>query len=295
MALNGQGDGNGSFWQDVAAGLSSGVASVALIFIQTNVMPYFERDPYYHFLIRIILYIVTTLLAILMVVYLFTAVLEKIDETRYKHALTNAYIRTLGKQGQIAGPSTPQIGGRIYDADKQHVSYPQRQRIAQVRKVASATFLSSLAFGIIGIGSTFMKSHFAPMPLPKVTPTPTIISRPYTVYANRDWQNTGIVAHAGDTVSIVYLQGQWNAWPGNYPDSDGNGPQGIDTTCTCDQPLAGYSTQGLIGRIGSGAPFFVGDNKTLQAPSSGNVELRIDDDVLSDNTGSLQMRITIQP
>jgi hypothetical protein len=52
----------------------------------------------------------------------------------------------------------------------------------------------------------------------------------------------------------------------------------------------------LIGRIGEeGEPFYIGRRTSATAQSSGLLYVRINDDVLGDNAGRLQLEIGVTP
>jgi hypothetical protein len=48
----------------------------------------------------------------------------------------------------------------------------------------------------------------------------------------------------------------------------------------------------LIGRIGNGRPFAIGDQTSIQAPESGQLFLGINDDTLNDNQGEFRVEVT---
>ena len=48
----------------------------------------------------------------------------------------------------------------------------------------------------------------------------------------------------------------------------------------------------LIGRIGNGAPFGIGNQTTLVTPAAGQLFLGVNDGDLNDNTGEFRVEIT---
>ena len=59
-------------------------------------------------------------------------------------------------------------------------------------------------------------------------------------------------------------------------------------------PLPGALAGALIGRIGNGQPFGIGNQTSIVAPASGTLFLAVNDDVLSDNAGEFGVTITQQ-
>jgi hypothetical protein len=57
-------------------------------------------------------------------------------------------------------------------------------------------------------------------------------------------------------------------------------------------PMPNVFAGALLGRIDSGQPFGIGDQKTIIAPASGLLYLGINDDVLNDNTGQFNVTIS---
>lgn len=111
------------------------------------------------------------------------------------------------------------------------------------------------------------------------------------VYAYRDWQSAGVILHRGDRFTIR-AEGEWLYTPvGGY-----HGPEGHRIYRAPDfYPLPGPRGGCLIGRIGEdGQPFYVGRRYRSTAGSDGVLYLRINDDILNDNKGSLIVTITVE-
>ncbi|HZT98657.1 MAG TPA: hypothetical protein VFA10_03295 [Ktedonobacteraceae bacterium] len=115
----------------------------------------------------------------------------------------------------------------------------------------------------------------------------------FTVSARRGWQNTGIFLKRGRTFKIKYLSGTWTIAKGVVGTSDAAGepvnpPSNL--VCNCGEPLPGYSTQAMIGRVGAGigyTPLQVGDNFSGVAYDNAFLYLRINlpDQLLSRSGG----------
>ena len=120
-----------------------------------------------------------------------------------------------------------------------------------------------------------------------------------TVSASGGWQNTGIFLRRGRTFKVKYLSGTWTIAKGLIGTSDAagqpvNAPS--DLACYCGEPLPGYSTQALIGRIGDGtgfSPLQVGDDFSGVAYDNEFLYLRINlpDQLLSYSEGSITVSI----
>lgn len=59
-----------------------------------------------------------------------------------------------------------------------------------------------------------------------------------------------------------------------------------------EAPLPNSLAGSLIGRIGNGRPFGIGDQTTIVAPASGQLFLGVNDGHLNDNTGDFRVEIT---
>jgi len=112
----------------------------------------------------------------------------------------------------------------------------------------------------------------------------------HTVYAYRQWQSTGLKLNAGDRFTIT-ARGDWSYSPVVGP----TGPEGGLPAPTY-YPLPYVSGGALIGKVGeNGAPFYAGWRATGSAAEAGVLYLRINDDLLGDNKGQLQLEIKITP
>jgi hypothetical protein len=110
------------------------------------------------------------------------------------------------------------------------------------------------------------------------------------IYAYRGWQSAGVLLAAGDQVTLR-AEGRWLYTPDEY-----HGPEGhARYSAPSFYPLPGVPGGALIGRIGeTGRPFYVGARTHLQASAPGALYLRIDDDILSDNDGWVEVRVEVE-
>lgn len=110
-----------------------------------------------------------------------------------------------------------------------------------------------------------------------------------TVEAADGWTETEIIVGAGDLVSIEYISGMWSPWPGGAYDAIGSGG---DPKCRCNV-MDAVSHAALIGRIGDNQPFLIGASFRQKVGETGLLFLGINDVDLYDNSGSLEVEVTI--
>ena len=108
-----------------------------------------------------------------------------------------------------------------------------------------------------------------------------------TVQANQPWTSTGRTVRRGQTLTFsstgeIQLSDDAN----DIADANGAKSARYAVNAPMKQVLAGA----LIGRIGNGAPFAVG-NQTITMPASGVLFLGVNDDGFADNKGNFQVVI----
>lgn len=108
-----------------------------------------------------------------------------------------------------------------------------------------------------------------------------------TVQANQPWTSTGMTVRRGQTLSFTTTgQIQLSDDANDLADANGSKNARYAANAPMKQVLAGA----LIGRIGNGAPFAIG-NQTITAPASGVLYLGVNDDGHADNKGNFQVVI----
>ena len=145
------------------------------------------------------------------------------------------------------------------------------------------TLLIALSFGaLIAFGVLLASAEWRPQQQDALS-----INR---VYAYRGWQSTGIQLDKGDKYTI-HAEGQWMYSPFAGP----NGPEGHRRFRAPDfYPLPGVAGGALIGRVGEeDGPFYVGKGTSGYAQRNGLLYLRIDDDLLGDNSGYLTLDVQV--
>jgi serine/threonine protein kinase len=128
-----------------------------------------------------------------------------------------------------------------------------------------------------------------------VTPTiPAGVSAlPIKVAANLPWQDTGVEVSSGQIVDIGYASGEWTTFKGFHPYVHGEGNKGLNDPKNPNHPLPSAYPGVLIGRVGTGNVFEVGNARTFVADGRGHVFLQMNDDYLQDNDGALEVKLSV--
>lgn len=109
------------------------------------------------------------------------------------------------------------------------------------------------------------------------------------VNPKQQWTTTGITVRRGETLTFnttgeVQLGGAGD---------DVAVPAGAKSgRMATDAPLRNVIVGSLIGRIGNGRPFGIGDQTTIVAPASGQLFLGINERQLNDNSGEFRVEIS---
>jgi hypothetical protein len=102
------------------------------------------------------------------------------------------------------------------------------------------------------------------------------------VAANRAWTQTGITVRKGQVLQFSSSgQVQLSADPNDTAPVTGQAGRQM----TARASLPGVPAGALIGRIGKGRPFGIGNQTTIAAPAAGPLYLGVNDDVFTDNSG----------
>ena len=134
----------------------------------------------------------------------------------------------------------------------------------------------------------------------KLPDASTVTQQQVEVFANKDWQETGIEIRAGETVTIQHVSGEWSPFSGYYTDGQGCTDPNVctqDLSILADFPdniVSGIHAT-LIARINQGQIVVVGNEITFEAKSTGSLMLRMNDKNSSDNSGSLVVFVKVKP
>jgi hypothetical protein len=108
------------------------------------------------------------------------------------------------------------------------------------------------------------------------------------VKATERWTNTGLYVREGD---MLRIDSSGTVQLSSDP-ADHGGPGGVASGRRAPSaPLASRVAGALIARVGDSAPLFVGNERTLRAPTSGQLYLGVNDDHLADNRGEFHVRV----
>lgn len=109
------------------------------------------------------------------------------------------------------------------------------------------------------------------------------------VAGNAGWVNTGVSLQQGQTI-LFNANGEVRL---SADSNDVATPAGSRNGRTAaNAPLPGVLAGALIGRIGNGAPFGIGNQTSIAAPNAGMLFLAVNDDQVSDNAGAFGVDVT---
>jgi hypothetical protein len=124
--------------------------------------------------------------------------------------------------------------------------------------------------------------------------SPSQGSRVITVSAQSPWQSTDVYARKGQVVSIRYMEGTWGVLGGARGAEKQTDAEGFEGEYrSVGLPLTSAPVGALVGRIGNGEPFLVGDEIRFRAGDSGALRLMINDQSLEDNFGALRVEVQV--
>jgi len=120
------------------------------------------------------------------------------------------------------------------------------------------------------------------------TPIEYDIHKMSTVTAYGPWQDSTVQIQAGDKI-FIDAKGTWSG--GMLWESGPSGAVGPDSgRIYAAEPAA----TALIGRIGSGTPFTIGDQYLGEATQNGNLFMRMNDPTTGDNSGALTVDVYVR-
>ena len=128
--------------------------------------------------------------------------------------------------------------------------------------------IATLVVAALGVAACAPEKTYAPAPKVNLG---EVGEQQVQVHANGDWLDTGLTAKAG-TAYDLFAEGRWSI--GLLCGTTDAAGTGIGPLCATDPSGYGFNEGTLMGRIGNGPPFFVGDKLHLVARSSGPLMLK---------------------
>jgi hypothetical protein len=108
-----------------------------------------------------------------------------------------------------------------------------------------------------------------------------------TVPGNQQWVATGLTVRRSERIGFN-VQGEIQFTPNDRAGSAGS----LNQRRVPGAPLPNELAGALIGRIGNGQPFAIGNQTSIPMPDSGPLYLGINDDNLADNSGQFNVTLT---
>jgi hypothetical protein len=176
------------------------------------------------------------------------------------------------------------IFGKIYhiSADGNTITFDRREG---GRHDISADSLARVYVNPAGARSVYHSVLPRQVATAGTVPTATI-----RVPANQAWTDTGITVNQGDRVTFQ-ASGEINY--GRSPGQTAGPNGGADRRPNYPDPSVPVGA--LIGRIGNGAPFAIGNQtQALPMPASGRLMLGVNDNELADNSGFYTVAVAKQ-
>jgi hypothetical protein len=149
----------------------------------------------------------------------------------------------------------------------------QQYQVAQVSRV----YLGTYPFAAITGGAAAAGSDLDPG-----VATPGAVRVP----ANAGWVSTGMRVRRGEVIRFN-TSGEVQL---STNSADRARSAGTPRTAA-GAPVPNVNAGGLIGRIGNGAPFAIGDQASVPMPNAGLLYLAVNDDELSDNSGAFVVQL----
>jgi hypothetical protein len=110
-----------------------------------------------------------------------------------------------------------------------------------------------------------------------------------TVNGNEAWTNTGRTVRASEMLSFSSTgQVRFSPEPNDVAGAAGSSKQQMGGGA----PVPNAPKGALIGRIDEGTPFLIGDGQQVAMPAAGTLHLGVNDDLVTDNSGALQVKFS---
>jgi hypothetical protein len=205
---------------------------------------------------------------------------QGLPETELREAAGSQHLLLLSNGGSAKGQLVAIRGGQGSGQEGQARTYvfnladgrQQQYDMAQVSRVYLGTYPFAAITGGASVGADLDPGAITPGAI--------------RVAANAGWVSTGMRVRRGETITFNTtgeIQLSTNA---------ADRAHSAGTTRTAPgAPLPNVAAGGLIGRIGNGAPFAIGNQTSVPMPNAGLLHLAVNDDELGDNTGAFVVQL----
>jgi hypothetical protein len=107
-----------------------------------------------------------------------------------------------------------------------------------------------------------------------------------TVSSQQQWTPTGLIVRRGEPLTFE-VSGEIRIGGPGSPTATAAGSSDMNAA----NPLPAVPTGALIGRIGNGQPFLIGNQNRIQAPAAGQLFLGVNDSHHQDNQGDFKVQV----
>lgn len=203
-----------------------------------------------------------------------------LPDTEVREAAGAQHLLLLSSGGSVKGQLVAIRGGQGSAQEAEARAYVFRAQDGSQQQYAmgqvSRVYLGTYPFAAISGGAS------NPSDLDAGASTPGAIRVP----ANAGWVSTGMRVRSGETITFNTTgEVQLSTSAADRARSAGT------SRTAAGAPLPNVAAGGLIGRIGNGAPFGIGDQASVPMPNAGLLYLAVNDDELSDNTGAFVVQL----
>lgn len=175
---------------------------------------------------------------------------------------------------------TQRLSGKPLPYHFSHSSAPKRLVVGFITYISISVVVALIAY--------FVGKNAGQMSI-NATPTPLLNTYAlYKVEASQRWVDTGINIPANIKIDIQVAEGSWSVSKGWYANNGNGYPDRFCKDAAC--PARDKALGGLVAQIGVDK-YSIGNGCTLWSERSGEIKFMINDNNLSENTGSLYVKI----
>lgn len=203
-----------------------------------------------------------------------------------EHALTSDQQQQLNSGQQLVvlanGQTVPGYMDYITGTAPLKITWdtPNGQQTYNSTDVAQIYFAAPPASTQSAVGT----SGVAPAGMAQQTAPNTFI-----VPGNQQWVATGLNVRQGEN---VYFQSSGQIQFSPDPNDKAQNAGAFNQKHVAGAPLPNMLAGALIGRIGNGEPFAIGNQAVIPMPESGPLYLGVNDDNVGDNSGQFTVKVT---